>query len=75
MKAHIAHRMTVSEFLCWAGEQPERYELLAGQPVAMAPERVRHGEVKLAVATALAAGIHRAALSCYALPGGMTVRI
>ena len=37
-------RMTADEFIAWAMEQPEgeRYELVAGEVVAMAPERVAH---------------------------------
>jgi Uma2 family endonuclease len=67
--------MTVGEFLDWSGEQPGRHELLAGEPVAMAPERVRHGEVKLAVATAFLGGVRRACVTCHVLPDGMTVAI
>ena len=44
-------RMKVPEFLAWAEAQPQgRYELVNGEVVVMAPERVRHNLVKLAVA-------------------------
>ena len=40
--------MTVDEFLAWLDERPEgmRYELAAGQPVALAPERAAHARRK-----------------------------
>ena len=40
--------MTVDEFLAWLDERPEgmRYELVAGQPVALAPERAAHARRK-----------------------------
>ncbi|MBV8068368.1 MAG: Uma2 family endonuclease [Acidobacteriaceae bacterium] len=37
-------KMTVDEFIEWAMNQPQRYELVDGEPVAMAPERVAHAE-------------------------------
>ena len=47
-------RMKVPEFLAWAEAQPQgRYELVNGEVLVMAPERVRHNLVKLAVARAL----------------------
>jgi hypothetical protein len=48
MRAPARKRMTTDEFLAWAAEQPEgeRYELVAGEVVAMAPERLGHARVK-----------------------------
>ena len=42
-------RMTVDQFLAWPDEGPEgaRYELVAGEVVAMAPERAAHARIKL----------------------------
>jgi Uma2 family endonuclease len=39
MTALLPKFMTVTEFLVWAEQQPdeERYELINGEPVAMAP--------------------------------------
>ena len=37
------HRMTVDEFLAWDSPGPCRYELVDGEPVAMAPARGTHG--------------------------------
>ncbi len=40
-------RMTVPEFLAWVETQESgRYELIGGQPVAMAPERAEHVQAK-----------------------------
>ena len=42
-------RFTADAFLAWAVEQPRgRYELVGGEVVAMAPERVGHARLKLA---------------------------
>jgi Uma2 family endonuclease len=40
--------MTADEFIAWAMQQPEgqHYELVAGEVVAMAPERAAHGRMK-----------------------------
>jgi len=48
-------RRKVSEFPGWAQQQPEGrgYELVDGEVIAMAPERVLHNLAKLAVAADL----------------------
>jgi Uma2 family endonuclease len=68
-------RMSVDEYLAWAGRQPGRFELLDGTVYAMTPERAAHAEVKLAIHLALVAGIRGRRLPCHVLPDGMTVRI
>lgn len=77
MTALLHKSMTVAEFLAWAEQQPneERFELVNGEPVAMAPERVLHAETKLEAAIALRAAIRRAGLECFAVPDGVTVPI
>lgn len=75
MNALPQHSMTVDEYLAWAEGRPGRFELYAGTVYAMAPERARHAEIKLAVHMALVAGIRKRGLPCYVLPDGMTVRI
>lgn len=76
MTAQPKIRMTVSEFVDWAMAQPSgRYELVQGEVVAMAPERVRHNLTKLAVARALGDAVTRAGLPCTVFTDGMTVRI
>ena len=54
-----APRMTVDEFLAWLEDGPAgaRYELVAGEAVAMAPERAAHARVKAEVWLALRDGI------------------
>jgi Uma2 family endonuclease len=69
--------MTADEFIAWAMEQPEgkRYELVAGEVVAMAPERVGHGRMKGRAYTSLQEAIRVAGVGCEALPDGMSVRV
>jgi Uma2 family endonuclease len=67
--------MTGSEFLAWAIDQPGRWELIDGEPVAMSPERVVHSQTKHRVARALDASIQRAGVSCHFLPDGVLVPI
>lgn len=69
-------RMTVAEFLAWNEDNIRgRYELINGVPIAMAPERVKHAEIKLAAAMALLSAVKRAKLGCHVLPDGMTVQV
>jgi Uma2 family endonuclease len=77
MTIALRRPLTVEDYVAWASGQTERQrtELINGQIVAMAPERVEHGEVKLAAAIALKTAIARAALDCHVLGDGMTVRI
>ncbi len=67
--------MSVDDFLVWAEGQEGRWELYRGVPYLMAPERTRHGEVKLAVHLALVQAVRKAGLSCHVLPDGATVRV
>ena len=69
--------MTADEFLVWAEQQPEgtHYELVAGEVVAMAPERAIHGRLKGRVYRALDQAIQAAGLDCEAFPDGMAVRV
>ena len=69
--------MTTAEFLRWAEERPEgeRYELLAGRPVSMAPERNRHNLVKIDCWLSLRQAIRAAGLDCTVLGDGATVEI
>jgi Uma2 family endonuclease len=57
--------------------QPEgpRYELVAGEVVAMAPERAVHARRKARIWRALTEAVDAAGLPCEALPDGMTVKI
>jgi Uma2 family endonuclease len=77
MTIALRRLLTVEDYVAWAGAQAERQrtELINGQIVALAPERVEHGEIKLAAAIALRTAVTRAGLECHALGDGMTVRI
>lgn len=77
MSATVKSRMTVDEFLAWSVRQPEgsRHELVDGEVVAMAPERVRHNLVKLAVARALGDAVAAAGLRCTVFTDGVGVAI
>jgi Uma2 family endonuclease len=69
-------RMKVPEFLAWAEAQPSgRYELVDGQIVAMAPERVRHNLVKGAVYLALVDAVRAAKLPCRVFTDGVGIVI
>lgn len=70
-------RMTADEFIAWAMEQTDigRCELVAGEVVGMAPERVSHARVKALVFRALGDAIGRGGLACEAFPDGMAVQV
>jgi len=68
--------MKVPEFLAWAETQSHgRYELVDGEIVAMAPERVRHNLVKLAVARALEDAVRAAKLPCIVFTDGVSIAL
>jgi Uma2 family endonuclease len=69
-------KMTADEFLAWAEAQERgRFELIAGETVAMAPEIADHGRAKFAIALALREAIKKAAVNCEAFVDSLTVRI
>jgi Uma2 family endonuclease len=74
MNSLAVKRMSVAEFLVWAeGQDRGRFELVDGQPIAMAPERAEHVAAKLRAANALTAGIQRAGVRCEAFVEGLAV--
>jgi Uma2 family endonuclease len=77
MSALAPDHMTSDQFIAWAMEQPEgrRYELVAGEVVAMAPERSAHALTKFQVARRLAEAVERDGLLCTVYPDGMAVEI
>jgi Uma2 family endonuclease len=75
MTALAEKRMTVDEFYAWAAEQPGRWELFDGVPVAMAPERVTHGRSKSQLVRAFDEAISNAGLPCEFLIDSAAVRI
>lgn len=68
--------MSATEFTVWCRAQLSgRYELVAGEVVAMAPERVAHVRLKARVWESLRDGLAARRLPCEALADGATVRI
>jgi Uma2 family endonuclease len=70
-------RMTSDEFIAWAMDQPkgQRFELVAGEVVAMAPERRAHALAKFHIARRLATAVEHDGLPCEVYPDGMAVEI
>ena len=70
-------RLTASEFIAWAMERPEHehYELVGGEVVAMAPERIGHARMKFRVARRLAEAIEGAGLDCEVFVDGVSLRV
>jgi Uma2 family endonuclease len=68
-------RMTREEFHRWAESQTERYERIAGEPVAMSPERIQHVRIKSRVWAALDRAVREAAADCEALADGVTIEV
>jgi len=69
--------MTAEEFIAWAMARPEgeRYELDAGEVVAMAPERAAHARTKGRIFRRLAEAVEAAGLPCEVFPDGMAVAV
>jgi Uma2 family endonuclease len=69
--------MTADEFIAWAMQQPEgqRYELIAGEVIGMAPERAGHARAKGRMYESLGQAIRAAGVPCEAYPDGMSVRV
>ena len=65
-----------AEYRRWAEAQPRgRFERVAGEVVAMAPERIAHVRVKARAWQALDRAIRAAGLPCEALGDGATVEV
>ncbi len=77
MNVALLRAMTVEEYLAWSERQRERQrtELINGQIVATAPERIIHSRIKGNVHLALVRAVKTAGLRCEALPDGMAVPI
>lgn len=71
----MPQRLTRAEYLRWVEQQPERYERIAGEPVAMAPERIQHVRVKSRAWAALDRAIRQAGLDCEAVADGITIEV
>jgi Uma2 family endonuclease len=77
MSASRRPRMTADAYIAWAMTRPEgeRYELVAGELVAMSPERAGHNEGKGDAYVALRQAIRKHRLPCWAYTDGMAVRV
>lgn len=75
MKPLPQTQMSVDEYLAWSEDNPGRYELVQGEVFAMAAERARHANTRVAVFDALRSALRAASVPCRAMPDGMTVRI
>lgn len=75
MPALRKEQMTVTEFLPWARQQAERFELFDGVPLAMSPERVIHGDTKYRAARAFDGAIAKARVPCRFVLDSAVVRI
>jgi Uma2 family endonuclease len=71
----MGQRLSRVEFRRWTAGQKRRYERLAGEPVAMAPERIEHARIKSRVWAALDRAIRENNLPCEALPDGITIEV
>lgn len=69
-------KLTREDFRRWAEAQSRgRYELVAGEVVAMAPEREEHIDVKAVAWLALRQAIKAAGVRCRAYADGFTVEV
>ena len=69
----IANR---ADYRRWVEAQPRgRFERIAGEIVAMAPERIAHVRVKTRVWRALDDAIQEAGVACEALADGVTIEV
>jgi Uma2 family endonuclease len=69
--------MTAAEFIAWAVERPETetYELVAGEVIAMSPERLGHVRAKQVVFAALQRAFAASGLPCEVLIDGLGVQV
>jgi Uma2 family endonuclease len=75
--ARIRPRMDVAQYLDWYETRPEneRFELLDGEPILMAPERSVHAILKMEVARQFDDQLRVAGIRCRTYPDGMSVPI
>jgi hypothetical protein len=71
----MAQHLSREEFRRWAEKQDRRYERIAGEPVAMSPERIEHVRIKSRIWAALDRAIRAGNLPCEALGDGVTIEI
>ena len=62
--------MTADEFIAWARGQPRRHELVAGEAIAMSPERLDHIRIKSSAWLRLREAVLASGLACEAVADG-----
>jgi Uma2 family endonuclease len=75
MTALPKQKLTVQEFLDWAGRQSGKFELVRGEIVAMGREAIQHARAKRAAADALTAAITRAGVPCESFIDGPGIAV
>jgi Uma2 family endonuclease len=75
MTVALPKRLTADAFIAWATGRDGRFELEAGEVIAMAPERAAHARTKARAHRRLEDAITAAGLGCEAFPDGMAIRI
>src|ERR1700727_2861210 len=71
----MGQHLSREEFRRWAEGRRGRYERVAGEPVAMSPERGEHVRIKSRVWAALDRAVREAGLDCEALGDGVTIEV
>ena len=66
-------RMTREKFHRWTDVQKGRCERIAGEPIAMSPEHMKHVRLKTRIWAALDQAIHASALDAAVLGNGITI--
>jgi Uma2 family endonuclease len=71
--AHPAHKPTITDYLAWENDQPERHEFYRGEIFAMVGARRVHGLIGLNLGAALK--LHLKGSPCRAFVEGMKVQV
>lgn len=64
LRHEAPHHMTTDEFLDWASGAPGKWQLVDGEPRAMAPASATHGIIQARLATVLTNGLDAMSGSC-----------
>lgn len=66
LRHRIPGRMTVEEFLAWADDDsPEKWQLMDGEPFAMAPASATHGRIQARIAALLDRALETQGRPCF----------
>ncbi len=75
MLQHVVRRMTEAEFLDWQLDQPDRYELVDGEPRAMTGARIRHDRLVVNAMAALQRRLRDVGSPCEPFSADIAVRV